>query len=180
MLIHARINQLVRYGKDRYSPGSGSQLPPTSERYNYHFAFDPASEMQFLLTEHMFRDLFYSCEGDTLWHRLFHRVIPCRLRDDVPHLLDQIPQRKFPLHQPSEASAVVFWGLRTKERVSALRVFVYVMLGSLPSILFALLWLFSWQHPADLQGAAVPAALTLGVVAIVLGALAGGDEKNVK
>jgi len=173
------MKQLLRYGKDSYSPGNGSHIPPASERRNYHFVFDPSSEMNSLLTEHMFHDLFYGCDGENLIHRVFHQIWRCQSRHDVPYLLDQIPQRKFPLQQPTTAS-VVFWGLRTRERVSAWRVFIYVVLGSIPSLCFPFLWFFYWEHPADIQGAAVPAALTLGVVAIIMGAMATGDEKKQK
>jgi hypothetical protein len=59
-----------------------------------------------------------------------------------------------------------FWCLYTQERLSFAWVVGYNLLFLLPMLVFFFLWLFGLKHDSDLQTAAVPFSMLVGLLAI--------------
>lgn len=126
------------------------------------------------ITPHMFNDLFYSCyDHDSMKHVILHKALsdmsPCHVIETLPEdLLGNMPKRDREVMPDAHFSKVEnFWGIVAREQCSALRISIYMLLSSAPSIWFAFMWLFSWGHTGDLQNATVPAAITIATASIV-------------
>ena len=92
----------------------------------------------------------------------------------VPHsdeLLKYIPKKLSQLDEINEEREI-FWTLYARQRVSLLGVVVYILICLfMPAFWFFFMWLFGWNHRADLQGASIPLSLTLGALSIFMSVL---------
>jgi len=59
-----------------------------------------------------------------------------------------------------------FWGLYAREEISALRVLVYNVVVLTLTLGFFFLWQFVLGNKLDLQNAAVPMSLVIGILAL--------------
>lgn len=84
--------------------------------------------------------------------------------------VERIPQKVGGIEPSQKKGRPRFWGIVAREKRSALRVLVYVLICASPNIVsvwFFFSWLFAWGHEGELQNAAVPAELSLTLFAVL-------------
>jgi hypothetical protein len=106
------------------------------------------------ILEHEFYERFYGCPncmaaGFMLSHKCSH-FCPATI-----DRLDRIPKRVEPFELETQGQEDA-WGLHAVEFISAVRVVLYHILALLGPLIFWYLWLWYWNHEADLQNASVP------------------------
>ncbi|KAF7186304.1 hypothetical protein HII31_12379 [Pseudocercospora fuligena] len=116
------------------------------------------------ITKHEFHDRFYkSCEDCHSWH--WHRRKMLRFKLIDRDAVDRLPKRKAAIDL-ADGKREEFWGLIARERRIFARVLLMCGLWNIPSGIFFWLWIFKWDHPADLQNAIVPMTVTLAITGL--------------
>ena len=137
----------------QYEPRPPIELPPDG----------PISHDEF--REHYYYKL---CPPLWSWERWHTRHFGLSTADK--EALEAVPKRVVKLDMEN-GKREHFYGLYAKEARSALRVAIYVAICNLPGFVFFFLWLYQWKHGSDLQGAAVPAELSLSLTVGFIGVL---------
>lgn len=168
---------MERYRPHRYSAGETFEFPPakdviTGTEYSYNpqpiRPEPPISGLEF-------RENFYGCyEDNCLWRKvplggLWSRIGLCDPIGILPSdRISRIPKRDRPVVVDSINDSEIFWGIVARERISFIRVCVYMSLLLAATIVFGAGWLEGWMgdHSGDLQNAIVPITIVLGVLAV--------------
>lgn len=147
---------------------------PSPEDSSYHFKPRPISPDPPLPPEE-FRHWFENAS----WHATVFQKIKERLykntscfrgfnNDDVVgHLL---PKRDTFIEE-QDSSREIFWGLYVVETRSIAMLVLYSVFFLIPSLYFFFAWLFSWGHHGDLQNAAIPLSVSIGLLGIFWGCI---------
>lgn len=88
-----------------------------------------------------------------------------------------LPKKKTELEEGGD-NREIFWGVYAREMPSFRMVVIYNVICILPLLVFFFLWLFPLGHGAELESAAVPLSIMLGMLSlfwsVFLGSLHGG------
>lgn len=126
------------------------------------------------ITEAEFRDHFYNSKAR---HHTWTRAQKCRFFGTDCSAVQSLPKRKEAL-ELEDAKRGYFYGLYARERRCFAWVAGYFLACQVPSIVFFFLWLFQWEHTADLQGASVPASLSVALTCCWLAYIIESREKS--
>ncbi|OTA55095.1 hypothetical protein K449DRAFT_453147 [Hypoxylon sp. EC38] len=160
---HCDFVRIQKWNPERFAAHSGFSFPPLHDRkYSYRpkpMEFNP-------IPPEIFKDIFYSCSGSSSLAHRFH--LACQpLRHIAQEIMDRLPKRDHPVIMSNDTLKLEeLWGLATKERRSALRVLIYLILCTSPTMAFMLAWLYGWAKDGDIQSASMP--LTITVAALTL------------
>jgi hypothetical protein len=154
---------------------------PKLNNYEYHFAPRPMEPIP-PIRDHEFASHLRACYEPG---RHLHWFSECRRPCSSAGVLQLIPQRRQALQSGGEPR-VEFWGIYARERISAFRVAVYVLICLAPSILFFFIWIFTLgidfgssngqddgtekgtrKPSVDLQNASVPLTITIGLLGLL-------------
>jgi hypothetical protein len=136
----------------------------------YHYRPRPALEMppDGSITHEEFRRRYYDRESPSIFELDRWRRRPIDLSAIRTEALQAVPKRILKLDL-QDGERKYFYGLYAKEIRSNWRVALHVVLCNTPGVIFFFLWLYQWGHGSDLQGAAVPAQLSLSLTLGYLG-----------
>jgi len=120
-----------------------------------------------------FYDRFYGCSNCMLlemsyFHRCSH-FCPVTIER-----VERIPKRTIPLELDAQGQEEA-WGLHAVEYISTARVIAYHTVMLIGPLIFWALWLWYWNHKADLQNAIVPFTCMIPLLSMFW-ALLKGDE----
>ncbi|KAI2640876.1 hypothetical protein GGS26DRAFT_540133 [Hypomontagnella submonticulosa] len=174
VLSHCDFFKFKKFGNDEFEPVKMEY--PAGDNSDYHFEPKPMLPLP-PISDHEFARRLKACYEPTNLH-FFHRCRkPCSSRDVLP----RIPKRKRRLETEGE-SREEFWGIYARERISALRVFIYNAVCLTPSIAFFFAWLFqmgirvdnddqdtSSKLQVDLQNPSIPLTITIGLLGLFWG-----------
>ncbi|KAF2111394.1 hypothetical protein BDV96DRAFT_602996 [Lophiotrema nucula] len=169
---HRDFYSFVKWDAFSYAPHKKNEYP---DPRNKDYVYDPCPpEIVPPVSEHEFRCRFRSCAGSkpTLLHHISNRLFG--KRPSLPHsdeLLKYIPKKVSQLDESNEERET-FWTPYARQRISLIGVVAYVLVCLLmPALWFFFMWLFGWNHRADLQGASILLSLTLGALSLFMSVL---------
>jgi len=122
---------------------------------------------------HEFHARFYRCYKPRSLLHLFHK---CRKACNSKDAVSLFPKRVRQFEEGGDEREK-FWGIYAQERRWFISVVIYNFLCMLPSIIFVFLWLFVWDHPADLQGATGPFIASLSMLSLFWGYIFTSDNR---
>lgn len=181
--------QVKRWTPNRFAPGDIFSFPPCD---NDEYEYSPQPMPEPPITPHQFYELFYGCyDSECLGHRLhsaLSTVVPmastCEVLDNMSdQFLLCLPKRDTSVNAAAQFARgdkfEVFWGLVARERRSTARVVMYTLASLVPSLVFALEWMFGWNHLGDLQNASVPFTATCAIWGLLWAVVySGSDTEN--
>lgn len=173
-----------KFGEDGYEPVEPDY---PINRSDYHFIPKPMVEIP-PISDHEFAVYLRACYAPRPHQQWFHK---CRNPCTSLAVLQRMPLCDTEL-EPTSEERLEFWGIYARERISALRVTVYVLAALAPSVIFFFVWLFTMgieggrgqaiegqegqtagddpeeRVSVDFQNPAIPLTLSIGFLTIVL------------
>ncbi|KAF2720530.1 hypothetical protein K431DRAFT_304187 [Polychaeton citri CBS 116435] len=158
-----------KYGINSYSPTEIDFHASTDSNYDFEpRPMEPLPPMG-PVTKDEFRKQFYKSSGygsgitDTQQQRQgqqHQNALELGIYDKK--FFDMLPKRKTKLNL-ADGKREVFWGLLAVEEFGHRLLIVYVVVCNLPWLIFAFILLYSLGHPADLQHAFTPIAISIAL-----------------
>ncbi|KAH9893104.1 hypothetical protein F4778DRAFT_749708 [Xylariomycetidae sp. FL2044] len=174
---HCDFVRIQKWSSSRFAANPEFAFPPAQDT---RYSFRPRPMPVNPIPAEIFKDLFYGCyDTKNPGHRLHLACHP--IHSIADEIMERLPKRDHPVITETYDGGRLeeFWGLAAKERRSAFRVLLYLILCLLPTVAFLFAWLFGWGHVEDLQGATAPVAITLALMTFlwtVIYSGAGGDD----
>jgi hypothetical protein len=140
-------------------------MPPEDDS-NYDYAPKPPQSKS-PVTPHEFKVRYYACNMrcsilEKTILRPFHRCRQfCHVSQEA---MTRIPKRNCRLDGQGRE---YFWGIFAIEKGSYFRLIIYHILALVLPLIFWFLWLFYWNHQADLQNASVPFTTVISLLSLL-------------
>ncbi|KAL4734433.1 hypothetical protein BDV11DRAFT_174782 [Aspergillus similis] len=159
---HCDFYQFEKFDDSRYAPKLKDDYPKSRDHYEYNpYPMDIVPP----ITDHEFNSRFYECYCSNK-HRLLHFFHPCKKASGHScDALQLLPKKKTQLEQHGDKRQP-FWGIYAQEIVCFRWVVAYHVVCLLPMVVFFFLWMFPLGFKGDLQDAAVPLTLMLGMLSL--------------
>ncbi|KAI1413430.1 hypothetical protein F5Y13DRAFT_161266 [Hypoxylon sp. FL1857] len=172
---HCDFVKIQKWNPERFAAHPEFSFPPCED---LEYSYRPKPMKVNPIPPEIFKDIFYSCSGSgSLTHQFHFACQP--LRNIAEEIMDRLPKRDRPVIASSDAFKLEeLWGLATRERRSALRVLIYLVLSTSPTVAFMFAWLFGWTKDGDLQSASTPMTITVAALTLlwtVIYSGTGGD-----
>ncbi|KAL5340228.1 hypothetical protein BJX70DRAFT_396996 [Aspergillus crustosus] len=158
---HCDFYQFEKFDDAEYTPKQQNDYPVPNQ--DYDFTPEPMDIVP-PISEHEFYCKFYACYHSN--HSLSHLFHTCRrFTDHCNDALELLPKRKYRLEEHG-SKRERFWGIYAREVPCFRWVVGYNVLCMLPMVVYFFICLFLLGYQGDLQNAAVPLTVMLGMLAL--------------
>ncbi|KAL3428893.1 hypothetical protein BDV09DRAFT_201144 [Aspergillus tetrazonus] len=159
---HCDFYQFEKFDDSRYAPKLKDDYPKSRDHYEYNP--DPMDIVP-PITDHEFNSRFYDCYCSNK-RGLLHFFHPCKKASGHScDALQLLPKKKTRLEKHGDKRQT-FWGIYAQEIVCFRWVVAYHVVCLLPMVVFFFLWMFPLGYKGDLQDAAIPLTLVLGMLTL--------------